>query len=138
MNICLPMGSSKWIPCFVLFAHAAFLCKLSLSQPMNFCDFNLPASSYLRVSIKDVVLSELLWAMTGFWFFFVFSGIFLAFVIIEAWGLPWWVLSKPDRSASKPLLIQFFLISLFGIKSCDKTILPFFPLWSFITFLLNG
>lgn len=85
-----------------------------------------------------MVLSELLLAMAGFQFFFVLSGVSLAFVIIEAWGLPWWVLSKPDRPASKPLLIQFFLISLFGIKSCDKTVLSFFPLRSFTTFLLNG
>lgn len=99
---------------------------------------NKTASSYLRVSTKDVVLSQRLWAMTGFQFFLILSGIPFAFVIIEAWGLPWWVLSKLNRSASKSLLIQFFLISLLGIKSCDKTILSFFPLWSFPTFFLNG
>ena len=43
LNTCLLMGSSEWIPCFALLAHAAFafLTKLSLSQPTSFLTFTL-------------------------------------------------------------------------------------------------
>lgn len=44
LNICLPMGSREWIPCFVLFACTAFALpiKMSLSQPTSFLIFTLP------------------------------------------------------------------------------------------------
>ena len=48
LNICLPLGSSEWIPCFALHVHTAFALpiKLSLSQPMSFCTFTLPISPH--------------------------------------------------------------------------------------------
>ena len=44
LNICLPVGNIKWIPCFALLVHTAFALPtiLSLSQPMSFLTFTLP------------------------------------------------------------------------------------------------
>lgn len=57
------MGSSKWIPCFTFFAHAAFALpiNLSYSQPMSSCTFDsLPHSAEEEWRSSCVRLSCLL------------------------------------------------------------------------------